>query len=231
MTGAPDILEATAGWFDVSGGVEADVIRGRLGNPWVFADPGISIKPWPSGSMTHAGLTLLKDMMRTHGFTAAGVARLVVRTNARIAATLRHPAPATALQAKFSMPFCLAVMLVTGDAGIDVMTDGMVADPDIRAVIGRIAYQTFATEAPGYTNLTTLIDVHLADGTVHKGRADFARGSNRAPMAWDDALDKFMGCAAHGKWDAGRARDAAAMVAELETLPDVRPLVRLLAPA
>ena len=38
-------------------------IDGKLGNPWTFAFPGVSIKPHPSGSLTHPGMGL---MLRPH---------------------------------------------------------------------------------------------------------------------------------------------------------------------
>ena len=51
-------LEADRGFFRAAGGgYSADMIDGKLGNPWTFAFPGVSIKPHPSGSLTHPGMS------------------------------------------------------------------------------------------------------------------------------------------------------------------------------
>ena len=53
-TASPRILEARHGFFQAAGGgFDAAAITGRLGRPWTFSSPGVSIKPYPSGSLTH----------------------------------------------------------------------------------------------------------------------------------------------------------------------------------
>ncbi|MDB5550834.1 MAG: MmgE/PrpD family protein, partial [Rhizobium sp.] len=48
-TAAPTILEAPRGFFSAAGGgYDQSAIYGKLGAPWTFAEPGISIKPHPS---------------------------------------------------------------------------------------------------------------------------------------------------------------------------------------
>ena len=60
FTATPHVLEAPRGFFRAAGGGYDDgAIRGKLGHPWTFVTPGISIKPHPSGSLTHPGMTLL----------------------------------------------------------------------------------------------------------------------------------------------------------------------------
>src|SRR5690606_25406739 len=58
------ILEASRGFFRAGGGgFDADAIVGKLGSPWTFDNPGVSIKPHPSGSLTHPGMTKLKELI------------------------------------------------------------------------------------------------------------------------------------------------------------------------
>src|ERR1700722_12777957 len=52
-----NILEARRGFFNAAcGGYDDAAIRDKLGRPWPFANPGISIKPHPSGSLTHPAM-------------------------------------------------------------------------------------------------------------------------------------------------------------------------------
>ena len=229
LTGAADILEAPLGWFAAAaGGYEADAVEGRLGNPWAFTDPGMWIKPFPNGALTHTGMTLMLDLIRAHSIAADQVERVRVATNRRIAATLVHNRPADALQAKFSMPFALAVLLIEGRAGLAEFTDEMVRRADVQEMIGRIVYEPYLEAEPDYSNVTTLIEVDLRDGATHSGRADFGLGSTRLPMGMDQVSEKFIGCAAYAGWPEAKAEDAAALVRELEELDDIRILTDLL---
>src|SRR5882762_2434367 len=64
-TGAPEILEAQRGFFHAyGGGYDPSAIVDRLGKPWTFQNPGVSIKPFPSGSLTHPGMTELLRLVR-----------------------------------------------------------------------------------------------------------------------------------------------------------------------
>jgi len=199
-----------------------------LGAPWVLDDPGMSIKPWPNGALTHPAMTLLGEMIAAHGIAAADVARIAVRTNARVKATLIHDHPADAMQARFSMPFCLAALLVAGDAGLAAFTDEGVARADISAMMGRIDYGAFDTPGADFTNVTTLMTLSLADGATHEGRRDYARGSNRAPMSWDDITEKFSSCLSVVDWPEDKQAAAIEAVAGLESLDDIGALIAAL---
>ena len=225
MAGGDNTLGARFGWLQAAGGGFAPgAIRDRMGAPWAIVDPGTWIKPYPSGSLTHPAMTLLASMMRDHGFGANNVGNLTVTTNQRLVNTLIHNNPTDAMQARFSMPFCLAVLLVTGRAGIPEFTDDMVNRPDIRAMIKRIDYLPYDRVEPGYSNVTSFIEVTLSDRTRLQGRADFPRGSPDDPMSFDDVVEKFTGCAAAAGWSADKTARTIEMVARLERLESVRNL-------
>jgi 2-methylcitrate dehydratase PrpD len=228
LEGAADALEGRFGFLHAAaGGYDANVFQ--LGAPWAFVDPGTWIKPHPSGALTHPAMTLLFDLMREHDLGPSRVARIGVRTNARVLNTLIHHRPRNALEAKFSMEYALAAVLITGRAGLGDFTDQAVARDDMQGMIARIDYSAYDDPAPDYTNVTTLLDIELVDGRHIAGRADFARGSSGAPMRFADVAEKFLGCADYAGWPADRARAAVAAVARLDALDDVRDLTRLLA--
>lgn len=229
LQGSSDSMGARFGWLQAAGGgVAADVIQGHLGSPWAIVDPGTWIKPYPSGSLTHPAMTLLTKMMRDHGFDASTVDNLTVTTNQRLINTLIHNNPADAMQASFSMPFCLAVLLVEGRAGLPEFTDAVVNRPDIRAMIKRIDYLPYDTVEPGYSNVTSFIQVTLQDGTEFDGRADFPRGSPNDPMSFEDVSEKFRGCAAAAEWPAEKTEKTIELVSGLEELGSVRDLTAVL---
>lgn len=230
-TGAPQILEADRGFFRAFGGAyDPAAIFHKLGKPWTFADPGVSIKPYPCGSLTHPGMTEMERLIRTEKIKAADVDFVEVGTNKNIPNALIHHHPKDNLQAKFSMEFCMAILLVDGKAGLREFTDAVVNRPDVQAMIDRIRFGTDpVAEAAGYDKMTTIIKIHLKDGRVISGRADFGKGSPSNPMSYDEVAEKFQGCAEYAEWPTDRTRKIVEIVKNLESLDDMRTLTQLCA--
>src|SRR5437899_6978756 len=76
-TAAEQILEADRGFFHAAGGsYDPAAIMGRLGNPWTFTSPGISLKPYPSGSLTHPAMTELARLIQANSIEPWQVANV-----------------------------------------------------------------------------------------------------------------------------------------------------------
>jgi 2-methylcitrate dehydratase PrpD len=222
-TATDQVLEAPRGFFQAhGGGCDVKAIRGKLGSPWTFADPGISIKPHPSGSLTHPGMTLMLELISEHGIRAEDVVRIEVGTNHNMLNALIHHRPSNELQAKFSMEFCMAVLLLENKAGLKEFTDETVNRPDIRQLIERVDFHVHPeAEAAGYDKMTTILTIHLKSGAQITGRADFGKGSPARPFTYAEVADKFRDCAAFAQWSEEKAEAAVSLVAELESLEDL----------
>ena len=225
-TGAEQILEAQRGFFHAYGGTyDPSAIVDHLGKPWTFQNPGISIKPFPSGSLTHPGMTELLRLIQENSIRAADVAQVEVGTNHNMLNTLIHHHPTTGLQAKFSMEFCMAILLVDGKADQTKFTDAVVNRPDVQGMIGRVRFYTDPeAEKAGYDKMTTILKITLKDGRVITGRADFGKGSPTNPMSFEEVAEKFQGCAAFSSWPKTKADRVIELVRNLESLSDVRTL-------
>src|SRR5260221_14427515 len=120
---------------------------------------------------------------------------------------LIHHQPTNSLQAKFSMEFCMAVLLLYGRAGLGEFTDEVVNRPEVQAMIRRVRFgEDPEAERAGYDKMTTIIKIHLKGGRVVTGRADFGKGSPANPMSYAEVTEKFSGCAAFAKWTEGKTR-------------------------
>jgi 2-methylcitrate dehydratase PrpD len=230
-TATDRILEAPRGFFSAAGGgYDANAIAGKLGAPWTFAEPGVSIKPHPSGSLTHPGMTEMLRLIRANEIRAKDVVRVRVGTNHNMPNALIHHRPANELQAKFSMEFCMAILLLEGRAGLAEFTDDVVLRPDVKAMIEKIDFVVDAdAEAAGYHKMTTIIDIELAGGRKIHGRADFGKGSPANPMSYDEVADKFRENASYAKFEKQQYESVVGMVRELETLPSIDRLMSALA--
>jgi 2-methylcitrate dehydratase PrpD len=230
-TATPIVLEAGRGFFKAAGGgYDAAAIDGKLGKPWSFTFPGVSIKPHPSGSLTHPGMGLMLDLILKHDIRPEQVVKVKVGTNRHMPNALIHHQPVNELQAKFSMEFCMAILLLRRKAGLAEFTDKVVNRPDVKKMIAKVAFGVHPeAEAAGYEKMTTIIDIELANGRKIGGRADFGKGSPANPMSDEELAGKFRECAAWGKLAKAKADKVVDLVFRLEKLKSVRELTRLLA--
>ncbi len=230
-TATDRILESPRGFFQAhGGGYMLEAIQGKLGNPWTFIEPGVSIKPHPSGSLTHPGMTKMIELIRENDIKPAQVDRIDVGTNHNMPNALIHHHPTDELQAKFSMEFCMAILVLRRRGGLPEFTDEVVNRPEVQEIIGKVHFGVHPeAEAAGYDKMTTIIDVHLKDGRTISGRADFGKGSPSNPMSYDEAADKFRECAEFARWDESSTEQIVETVRKLETLDSVRQLTKLLA--
>jgi 2-methylcitrate dehydratase PrpD len=230
FTATDQILEAKRGFFEAAGGGWDDkAIRGRLGEPWTFASPGVSIKPHPSGSLTHPGMTKMLELIEEHDIRPGQIRRVKVGTNGNMPNALIHHRPTNELQAKFSMEFCMAILLLERRAGLSEFTDETVNRSDVQKMLRKVEFGVHPeAEAAGYDKMTTIIEIELEDGPVISGRADFGRGSPAHPMSYDEVAGKFRECASFAGWPGEKADRVVDRVRDLERLADVRELTALL---
>jgi 2-methylcitrate dehydratase PrpD len=230
FTTAPNILEADRGFFNAAGGgYDPTKVRDRLGDPWVFVDPGVSIKPFPSGSLTHPAMTAFLDLVQQTDLRAADVEEIRVGTNRHMPNALIHHRPTDHLAAKFSMEFCMAILLLRRRAGLMEFRDEVVNEPEVRAAIEKVRFEVDPeAEAAGYNTMTSIIRVRLTDGRTLESRAAFAKGSPANPMSEAELREKFLGCLEAGGIGTEAGTRAADRILDLENQTDLQGIARLL---
>ncbi|MGA3234782.1 MAG: MmgE/PrpD family protein [Bryobacteraceae bacterium] len=226
-TASDQILEAPNGFFHAAGG-GYNAAAMKLAQPWTFLSPGVSIKPFPSGSLTHPAMTALLRLIQANNITAQQIERVDVGANRNMPSALIHHHPTNALQAKFSMEFCMAAILLYGRAGLREFTDEVVRRPEVQAMIERVRFGVHPeAEKAGYNKMTSIVDIRLLDGRTISGRADFAKGNPADPMTYDDAAAKFEDCARFAAWPNDKIAAIVESVRTLEDVKDVRTLAKL----
>jgi 2-methylcitrate dehydratase PrpD len=229
FTSAVNIIEAKRGLFNaMAGGGDESKILGRLGNPYFMQEPGISIKPYPSGSLSHPAQDVILELVRKHDLHAEQIDTVEVGTNSNVPNALIYPMPITSLEGKFSIPFCMAIAILERKAGIAQFTDRKVRQAKVIELMKRVTlYVDAELEALGYDQVRSRVRVKLKDGRTIEGRADVAKGHPLKPMSWADLAEKFRDC---GRLALSRGDTEAAieLVAELEKMKSIVPLVRVL---
>jgi 2-methylcitrate dehydratase PrpD len=174
-------------------------------------------------------MAVMMDLIKRHDLKPQRVKRVNVGTNHNMPNALIHHQPKNELQAKFSMEFCMAILLLEREGGLEQFTDEVVNRPDVQAMIKKVNFGVHPeAEAAGFDKMTTIIEVELDDGTIVKGQADFGKGSPANPMTDEELVEKFRQCAAWGGLGADQTKAVLDLVWRIEELKDVGELMKLL---
>jgi 2-methylcitrate dehydratase PrpD len=212
------ILEGDLGYGAVmtpEGEYTPSEITDGLGKTWAVT--GVGYKPYPSGVITHAAMESLRDLIQTHGLVADDVDRVRVALDDAASEMLHHERPEDALQAKFSIEFCLTAIMLEGDAGIREFSDEYVEREAVQAQIRKIEREfeenLFGGRFAGYGARVT---VETTDGNEYVAEMREAPGSPSNPVSDDRLRAKFFECV-ETQFDCGRAEAIAECIESFES--------------
>jgi 2-methylcitrate dehydratase PrpD len=225
FTAATTILEAPRGFYNAAaGGYDPARVDGRLGDPFFFEAPGISIKPYPSGSLSHPGQDAVLELVIDNDVQADMVQSAVVATNSATTNALIYPLPQTALEGKFSFPFLLAIAILRHKVGVAEFTDDVVRSPEVQDLMRRCRHVADPEiDARGFNHMETRIELTLTDGRVLTKTESVATGHPDKPMSREQLEAKFLECAQLAISEPA-ARDAMAQIWELGSIERVADL-------
>jgi 2-methylcitrate dehydratase PrpD len=240
ITGPHEVLEGEYGWLSYwhGGAYDRDVVVGDLGERWETL--GASTKPYPVCRITHN--TVGATLAATAGHAPADIERIVVHVNSQeswdevVHPLERRRAPASPMDAQFSLPFIVALTAVRKAVTLADLTDDAIRDPEILALAQRVEPVLdpgFDKAAGRVIPMPITVDVHLRGGEVVTRRSEFPLGHPGNPMDWAAVEAKVWDCAAWGSEPADRAvvEELVATVRGLEHERSPGRLVELLARA
>ncbi len=229
FTADPRALEGESGFLRaMSGGAEIDLEPfAALGEPFEITSSGFGVKLYPCCYATHRTLEAALDLRQRYRIDPAGIAAVRVEVSRGTLVPLRREPPATGLEGKFSLEYCLAAALLDGRVGMASFTDEAVRRPAVRKLMSQVhaeeGEEAGAVPIGGYAE----VRIRLLDGGEHSLRVDRPRGDPALPLSWDELAGKFRECT-EGILSAEATERAADLVARLEELPDVFSLTETL---
>ena len=230
MTASAQALDGPQGFLHAMDAERDDLARetADLGERWEILDTGITVKLYPSCAGTHPTLDALLDLRARERFTADDVDRIEIDVDAIVPTILIYERPSSALEAKFSMPFCAAAAVVFGRVGIDTFDDDRIRDARVLALMKRVTMRVDPEVGKGAPALTEArVRVHLENGRTLSQDAHGARGYPERPASDADLDAKFMACATRvmSMETAGQVHKR---LRDLESLDDLLGLTELL---
>src|SRR5205085_1699820 len=107
---------------------------------------------------------------------------------------LIHSRPSTALEAKFSMPFCAAAAMVFGHPTLETFDVEKIRDPRIQNLLPLVTLRANPDFAAAIPLSQANVTIRLKDGRTVAHRADGARGYP-GRLSDDELSTKFLSCA------------------------------------
>ena len=220
-------FEGQGGFFRLyaDGQYDPATIVDRLGEHFWIEQ--LTFKKWPACRGTHPFIEAVETLRRDHDFDPVAITEIIA-TGGEVQAMLAEPiaskrAPATAIDAKFSIPFTVAAALVDDMVTLGSFDAAARAEPRTLALAARVRFEQDPAWGRDRAAAGHLAIV-LADGRRLEHQVDIAAGHFTRPL--DDAtLDaKFLDCAARARQPLapGAAQRLLTAIRTLETAPDTR---------
>jgi 2-methylcitrate dehydratase PrpD len=216
-----------AAYYDGDGAaLEAQIAD--LGRRW--ETPRIAFKPYPACHFVHSCLDAAASLLAQQPVAAKEIDRIVVAVPGPGIPLVLEPReakcdPRTEYDAKFSLQYSIAALVVHGHVGLDTYSEQAIRDPAVLALASRVEhvqrpFPTYPRSFPGWVRIETRA------GAVLERELEHQRGGPENPMSVDEVTAKF-------RQNASRALDAASIAGLQEALLSLESqddLARLFAP-
>ena len=197
FTADPDALDGPWGFYAVQGGgVSAAKVSQGFGKVWTITEPGVSIKPYPCGVLTHPTIDLMLKLVTGHDVKPDDIEFVKVYAGTNILNPIRYPIAANHLQAKFSLPAALAMIALARQAGKREFSDEFVGAAPMQDLQQRITTELDPEiEKLGFDKMRSRIVIRLRDGSEVEGWADERyRGGPENPLSDSELEAKARSC-------------------------------------
>jgi 2-methylcitrate dehydratase PrpD len=191
FTADPSALDGPWGFYAVhGGGVVSEKTSQGFGKMWSIVEPGVSIKPYPCGVLTHPTIDLMLRLVTENDVHPDQIQSVKVYAGSNILNPIRYPIAANHLQAKFSLPAALAMIALTRKAGKREFSDEFVGSPSMQAMQRKITTELDPEiEKLGFDKMRSRITIQLKNRQTFAGWADERyRGGPQNPLS-DAALE------------------------------------------
>jgi 2-methylcitrate dehydratase PrpD len=173
--------------------IDVDALTAGLGERW--ETPRIAFKPYPACHYVHASLDAAAQAVAETPVRTEDIEEIVALTpEAGVSLVLEPLAdkhrPRTEYEAKFSLPYSVASLLVRGHVDVSTYTDEAIADPDVLALAAKVRYEvkdydTYPRAFPGG------VRIHTRDGRTLEAELAYQRGGPENPMSAEEVREKF----------------------------------------
>ena len=237
LTGVKSAFEGKVGFFNTyfHGHYQRDKMLEGLGRDYL-GDTTL-FKPWPAVGPSHSHIHATIQLVTTHDLGLGDIEEIRVHAGdyqqIMCAPLESRRVPATLVDAKFSLPFLVAVAAVHRGVKIWNFTGDALRDPQVLAMARKVVPVPDAAYDWKYELPLGRVVIVTKDGRSLDLVGTNVPGSAEAPLDWDRVASKFAECASVAAAPpSGRQIETASRIArELESFEDATELLRVLQPS
>jgi len=188
FTGPRTVLEDAQGFVAaLSDFADLSALTSELGV--TYEVDHTSFRPFFGCSLTITASAATAELMRQNpGRRPDDLAQLIVRCHPKSIEEVGKPDPDTLSAARLSMEFNLALVLLRGDVFVGDVSDADLWNPQLRSLLPKVRL----TPDESIPLFGSAVDARFNDGMRAEVNVAWPKGDPaRAPMSWDDTIEKF----------------------------------------
>jgi 2-methylcitrate dehydratase PrpD len=199
ITGFEQPIEGRAGLLRLYARQDHDLSALTNGLGKIFEGANVSFKPWPSCRGTHSFLQATLQILETHDLKTDDIEEIKLTISpAAIDRMLCEPlkrkqSPITATDAKFSIPFVVAVAAVHRRVTLSHFTPRGLRDPAVLKLARKVSCEVDSRLEANQG----AIEIRIGRKVISSEVPQFPYGHPTKPMSQESLVAKFMDCAAH----------------------------------
>ncbi len=194
-------FQAATRLLDPAGGLATAIIQDRAATitPADFSGWEIlnnSFKPYAACHLTHPAIDAARSLtLAPADLASIGGVKAQVGALAHQITGGKSGAPATSLEGKFDLKYCVALALHGRTLSASDFSEPFKPEADVLATAQKI--EAINSALHGYSSAA--VTVRFSDGKARLSEIAVAKGHPGNPMTWDDMRDKFRGLVGPGK--------------------------------
>ncbi|MEH0874406.1 MmgE/PrpD family protein [Pectobacterium cacticida] len=200
MSGRLDIIEGEQGFYQLFAGKRFQPETTELWltpSPHVIETVGVLPKKYPCCGSTHRILDAISDLQELHAFSADDVVEVEAKVGIANRRNLAYLLPQNEMQARFSLPYCVSVLLDKGTLSVADFTPEHVARQAVADKLSRVSMASWSeSEEEKGENLPHIVTITLQDGRKLSARRLHAKGDISEPFSAAERRRKFADCCA-----------------------------------
>ena len=216
-------FEGKAGFFQLyaRGNYEPAALTKDLGRD--FLGEHVSFKPWPSCRGTHAFIEGALKIASQHGLDPAEIVDIKI-SGGPLHKMLSEPLeqkrkPATAIDAKFSLPFTVSTALLRKNVTLEHFFSNSLGNPEVLALARKVSVEI----DPDSKSVGGTTTIRTTGGAEYNAQVDHPMGHPKNPISHQTLIRKFLQCAGFSYNQSSRFKphEIIETVSSLESVKDV----------
>lgn len=185
------------------------------------------VKPYACCRQHHAAIDCMLDIRQQRPLQLSEVEHIRVRTFV-VSSRGNKKIPHSVQEAKYSIPYIMAVALKYGEVWREQFTEELITDQELLSFAAKVDVEPdYELDKLYDEKWPSVVEIMLKDGTMLTARRDLPKGEPEFPCSNEDMHAKFLSLAGDAVTQE-RAKEIIECVEHIEELDDVNDLTKLL---